>query len=230
MPYTIAAVVKLIEGRYHGEVVLQTSCEPAISAIAAKVREVLSRIVVHQLTAEYSSILSESAELAVRSVEELSRTLTTDVDARYEVKVTMNRVMWAWLVRHSGFLLMRYRRRPSVMTSFQTAGDHVHLGDIFPFAEQGPASKVYRADAQWRKGVWLGKVEDANEHEVGCNKGVHRARVVRRRPPSQRGDRTVLESVIGLPWDMRVAAFRRPRSRRRSRRSPRNLRRRTRRP
>lgn len=116
--------------------------------------------------------------------------------------------------------MTRYQSNPLAMTSFQTVDGHAYLGDVLPFAEtvlfripspwrrgHGRAGKAYRADAQWRKGVWLGKMEDSNEHFLGCDEGVHRVLAVRRLPPSQRGDRAVLESVIGLPWDTRAAAF-----------------------
>lgn len=103
------------------------------------------------------------------------------------------------------------------MMSLQTADGHGYFGDILPFGEtvlfripgprhrgQGPASKVYRADE--RRGIWLGKTEDSNEHVVGCDGGVYRVLEVRRLPPPQRGDRAVLESIIGLPWDTKVTA------------------------
>lgn len=52
--------------------------------------------------------MSEDVDLVVKSLENFSRTLKTDVEERYGVKIVMGGVIWAWIVRHPGFLLTRY--------------------------------------------------------------------------------------------------------------------------
>ena len=57
-----------------------------------------------------------------------------------------------------------------------------------------------KADSQWERGVWLGKVEKTDEHLVATEAGLYKARDARRLVLTRQVDAGLVLSVSFPPW------------------------------
>ena len=67
-----------------------------------------------------------------------------------------------------------------------------------------PGERRLKAEAQWRKGIWLGKTDRSDEHLVADPGSTKRYRVIRRRPVGERYDPRLFNTFAGLPWDLQA--------------------------
>ena len=90
------------------------------------------------------------------------------------------------------------------MTAFQRWNGKRFKGTLPPFGEcilYLPAGKRgSKVDEKYVEGIFLGIVERSSEIYVGTAAGVVRGRSLRRRPPSERGNKKLLLAVRGTPW------------------------------
>ena len=123
--------------------------------------------------------------------------------------------IWAWLLRHAGWQISRYKQKGNGMTAFKQAYGEHHTHEVVPFAEvilgripkpthralQG-GKRWHKGDAVFIKGVWVGRSETSDEHIVLTPGGRVLSRTIRRLEPSRRHDAGFLGKVKGLPWDL----------------------------
>ena len=64
----------------------------------------------------------------------------------------------------------------------------------------------HKAEANFVRGLWVGKHDASDDHLLVTASGWHRARTVRRLESSKRASVELFADVAGAPWDRRTAA------------------------
>ena len=62
--------------------------------------------------------------------------------------------------------------------------------------------RLNKLAAKWRDAIFLGIKESSGEYFVGTPDGVFRARSVKRKPDDEKYQRSLLESMKGVPWQL----------------------------
>ena len=80
-------------------------------------------------------------------------------------------------------------------------GESVMFREAAGYTGQMVGNRVRKkADLQWRRGIYLGRAEQTNEHIVGSKGGIFMTRNVRRLPADQRRGPDGMRSMLGVPW------------------------------
>ena len=89
-------------------------------ALANKVKNVAGDLVKFETTPKHSSA-SNPAERAIQAVEEQSRTIRADCQMRFGSSETFgaDKPIWAWLLRHAGWQISRYKPKGNGMTAYK---------------------------------------------------------------------------------------------------------------
>ena len=214
--YSATGLIKFIEGFFHKHVRLRCDGEPATVALANKLKHMAGDLVKFETTPKHSSA-SNPAERAIQAVEEPARTIRADCQVRFGGAETFgaDRPIWAWLLRHAGWQISRYKQKGNGMTACTNRpyGEH-YTHEVVPVAEvvlvrvpnrthrglQG-GKRWEKGDAVFINGVWVGRSETSYEHIVLTRGGRVFSRTSRRLEPSRRHDAGFLAKVKGLPWD-----------------------------
>ena len=119
--------------------------------------------------------------------------------------------IWAWLLRHAGWQISRYKQKGDGMKAYKQAYGEHYTHEVVPFAEVvlvrvGSVAFARRKTLpQGRlgvhQGVWVGRREMSDEHIVLTPGGRVLSRTIRRLEPSRRHDAGFLGKAKGLPWD-----------------------------
>ena len=120
--------------------------------------------------------------------------------------------IWPWIMRAVGWTWTRFHVRASGRTAYEEYTDSSYtseiavLGETVYFKEAASATGQCRqglvtrgANTAWRKGTWVGKSENSNQHVVMTDDGTRYARTVRRLPPDRRYQKEVLLAGKGVP-------------------------------
>ncbi|CAK0836065.1 unnamed protein product [Prorocentrum cordatum] len=203
-PYAIAGIKSFVQRLETGKCRLRTDTEQATKAILDGVASELTGKITPELTPKHSS-QSNPAEAAVKIVEGQTRVLRLDLEKRYGTKVTAAMPIWAWMMRHAGWLHERFSRRAGEQTPHEIATGTPYKGDICNFGETvlyriaRPARRgltggrrLHRGEAQWGRGIWVGRSDESQEHLVMTPRGLDRARTVRRLPEGKQTDKELL--------------------------------------
>jgi len=107
------------------------------------------------------------------------------------------------------------------VTAFFAVHGHSYTGEVVPFGEtvffKTPTSgtglrrggRKFKGDTAWQKGIWVGKTDHNDEHEMLTPEGRFTARTVRRLAAGKRHDKELFEKVKGLPWQERLLTTKR---------------------
>ena len=121
---------------------------------------------------------------------------------------------WAFLLRHAGWQISRYKRKGNGVTAFKEACGEHFSHEVVLFAEvilariPKPTRRALQGGKRWHmgdafciKGVWVGRSETSDEHIVLTLGGRVLSRTIRGLEPTRRHDARFLSTVKGLPWD-----------------------------
>ena len=110
--YSATGLVKFIKGFFHKHERLRCDGEPATVALANKVKHLVGDLVKFETTPKHSSA-SNLAERAIQAVEEQARTIRADCQMRFRSGEHFGRdkPIWAWLLRHAGLQISRYKQK-----------------------------------------------------------------------------------------------------------------------
>ena len=176
-----------------------------------------------ETTPKHSSA-SNPAERAIQAVEEQARTTRADCQMRFGSGEAFGaaKPIWAWLLRHAGWQISRYKQKGNGMTAYMEAYGEHYTHEVVPFAEvtlvripkpthgalQG-GKQWHKGDAVFIKGVWVGRSETSDEHIVLAPGGRVLSRTNRRLEPTRRHDARFLSAVKGLLLDAQDGTARR---------------------
>ena len=154
-------LAKFIEGFFHKHVRLRRDGEPATVALANKVKHLAGDLVKFETTPKHNSA-SNPAERAIQAVEEQVRTIRADCQMRFGSGETFgtDKPIWAWLLRHAGWQISRYKQKGNGMTrSCQGSQANTSRSARGKMLAQGRCGVFV-------KGVWVGRSETSDERVV----------------------------------------------------------------
>ena len=181
--YSATALIKFIEVFFHKHVRLRCDGDPSTVAIANEVKHMAGDLVQLETTPKYSSA-SNPAERAIQAVEEQVRTIRADCQMRFGSGEAFgaDKPIWAWLLRHAGWKISRYKQKGNGMTAYKQAYGEHYTHEFVPFAEivlvrvprpthRGLAGgkRWHKGDAVFIKGVWVGRTQTSDEHVATHN-------------------------------------------------------------
>jgi hypothetical protein len=161
---------------------------------------------IHRRILRYSYASLGYAEQGNWAVESHTRTLMQALGDEIGRPIMTSEPIFAWLMRHAGWLLTRYRVRPDGRTSYQPLhredyrGEVLIVGELCWVLDPRPELAALKGDSRWSQGLWLGKVEASDEHIVGLGATVSKTRTVRRLPEDQRWSTETVDQLRALPW------------------------------
>ena len=169
----------------HGEVTLRADGESALLDLLKAVAETRRPRTLVERGPRDDGQANGRAERAVRSVEEITRTLKADLEVRIPNAVDPHSGVFEWLLRHGTDLLNKRQPGADGLTPWQRLRGKVYAGELLQFG----APILHRLSGQviggvlvnrWHPGVWLGKTSDSDEHIIGTDGGnILRARAVK---------------------------------------------------
>ena len=133
--YSATGLIKFIEGFFHKHVRLRCDGEPATVALANKVKNMAGDLVKFETTPKHSSAsnpLSVRSKLLRNNLGRFVRTARCDLAA---VKLLAQTPIWAWLLRHAGWQISRYKPKGNGMTAYKQAYGEHYTHEVVPFAE-----------------------------------------------------------------------------------------------
>jgi hypothetical protein len=186
--------------------VLQYDPEGGARTICEKTADICKKVKVRQ-TPRKSHASNGSVGRFHQAVQGQTRTFKSMIQREYKTELDLDHPIVAWLIRHSGWSITRFQKNVTGKTLFQKARGHECKDEVLIPGEvcewKEPGEQRAKLELAWTPGVWLGRTTDSNEHLVGTANGVLRTRTVRRRPKDKRFDKTIFESFIGSPWDLK---------------------------
>ena len=114
----------------------------------------------------------------------LVRTLLIDAGGRLERKCMAKDAFFAWAVGHAAFLHNRFQSLQRGPTPFEQVQHRGYRSRMLPFGSpvlmRLPAAlEQPKLEPRWRRGLWLGRRADSDEHIVGLPDGVSASRPVK---------------------------------------------------
>lgn len=133
------------------------------------------------------------------------RALLLQVTRKMGIEFEADSCLLPWAVRHAGWLYSRFnRRQDSNMTPIEKIKMARYAKPLLMFGEccicRRPGAQLNKLDLHWLHGVWLGRDAKTDEHYVGTETGIVRARAIRRMVQEQQW---VPERVCAMrltPW------------------------------
>ena len=188
-------------------IILKGDQEPSIKAI----QETISRRRNDGRTVPENSPVGESSangavERAIRSVQGQIRTIKDNVEAKTGEAMLRDSGTFKWLVEWSAATLTRYRITSNGRTSYAMIKGRQSRAQIAGFAEKIlymplRSSKVGRSKLEPRMeyGVFYGVNFRTDEVRVGTERGVVKARTIKRLAPEDRWDGDYILKIKGRP-------------------------------
>ena len=137
-----------------------------------------------------------------REVAGRPRTLTAALEARIFGKVELDHDLIRWMIRHSAWLITRFRVRASGHTAYELIQQRQHGAAIVEFGEFVSA-RIHTTESWTSAGSRLCGPERQRRARQTHRRGSSRFRAVRGERESSRWRSEVILEVAGCPWDMR---------------------------
>eukprot|EP00971_Amphidinium_carterae_P333769 6468679-Amphidinium_carterae.1 len=156
------------------EAELLTDGEPAVKALAEEVKRNMNKHGV-RLTLLVAPRFSSQTLGTVGALQGICakqlRALKSCFEKRYSLTLSLESVLWPWLVRHTGWCLNRLHIKGSGGTAFQDMTGVVYHGSLLPFGEvimfriaHGQTRRFKQAvlskgELRFYRGLFVGKEE-----------------------------------------------------------------------
>jgi hypothetical protein len=203
--HTIANMRLFLEELGYAEVVLRGDSENALQSLLRSVKESMTNVVKCEVqgtvTGGHQSI--GAAERYHQTLAGQVRLHCAEVFQEAGFEIVPGAPLFAWVVRHSCWMLNRYGRRADgttphhAATGRTTSAAMAQLGETVHVKIHEPETQG-KSKPRWYRAVWAGATEKG--HVVLTPKGAVEARSVQRLPPPENWDREMLLSASGLPW------------------------------
>eukprot|EP00971_Amphidinium_carterae_P283385 5625998-Amphidinium_carterae.1 len=147
------------------------------------------------------------AEAGVRGIEEMCRCIKLGLEERLKHGVSVKHKVFPWIVEHAADVLTKYVIGKDGMSAYRRLKGKNYRGVVYEFGQR----VLYRISGKpqgssmmprWLSGIWLGKRFASDENILATERGhVVRARGVRSISQDHLYDETLLEKVVGVPWN-----------------------------
>ena len=118
-----------------------------------------------------------------------TRTLRKAIEDKSGILIKAEDTLMQWIARHAAWCLQRYQAYHGGATPHPRARAYVYRGALCGLGETVLAKipddfvtgrQVGKLADRWRRGIWLGKTDESDEHLVSVQGQVERLRTVRR--------------------------------------------------
>ena len=203
--YAVSAMVQWVKDLRWDKVVIQTDRENALNKLYDKVQEKLGvDKVTLRKSPRYSSQSLADGETINGILGGKIRTWLASLNEKYKSEITVEHMIFPWLVRHSAWTVARYHVNQTRTTPYHVIAGAEYHGEIVPFGETVMAKlpKVKEKQApRWVKGTYCGKTTTSDEHLVMTEVGTQTYRTVRRLPQDSQHQDYILNVGRGVPWN-----------------------------
>ena len=189
------------------KIIIRSDNEPAIVALRKAVATLCEEQVLEEDAIKGESQTNGLAEVGIRIIEGIVRTLKIDVEEKLKYQIDNRSVILAWLVEHAAMTYNRCSMMKDGRTPWQRLYQKQASLPLVPFAEQ-VLYKQLRATgdlknslaARFKYGLYVGSRPKSGEHFVATEEGVIRCRDVRRLSEERRYDVDKVKNIKGTPW------------------------------
>ena len=214
VPYAVAFLSTYMDEIGYPRIQLQTDGEPAIVALARAlikdkskdVKDIQTQISLRQ-SPPGSHASNGIAEAAVKNIEGLVRTMSSDIGDKYNTRVEANSAILGWIIRHAAWVQNRFVYKVSGRTAFEELKMVKYISPVLQFGESVLARRSgvpdNRLSSAWISGLWLGRSSQTNEHIVGTSSGIVMARTVKAKPDEDRWCKAEFEMMVYPPWSQK---------------------------
>ena len=207
-PWCVQALVRAIVAAGSPKVIIRSDNEPAIADLkrqaAAECRVRHGMTVILEDTTEYDSQSNGLAEVAVREVKGVARSMKFALGELYHKDIGSKHPILPWLVAYAAGQITRGQIGPDGQTPHQRLKGRAFrkllpvFGECVMYLPIG--KRTSRLQERWSDGLFLGVVDRSSDFYVGTALGVVRARSLRRRPVEERASPELLDKLVGVPW------------------------------
>ena len=193
--------------------VYKSDGEPAIKAVKTAVTESLPTT--STVMPEESPVEDHQAngdiENAIREIGKEIRTLKSSTESKIGRRIASNHPILAWLPAHAAFLISRYAVGADGKTAYERSRGKKYKRELVPFAERihfivpGPKRHMNKLESKWSTGRFVGCVQRTNEMLVMTDRGVVKARSVKRMTEQERWKTDDWDQIVGTPWEPKPA-------------------------
>ena len=165
---------------------MKSDNEVAIIALKQAVKRERDQDIILEESPEYDSMGNGEVERQTQEVQGQIRAIKLNLEAHYEDKIKDDHPVIPWLVAHSASTITRYKIGEDGKTAYQLWKGRKYGRGIAEFGEciiycKLGSKGVDKLDERWEEGIWLGAKDESDEILIGINKGVMKARSVRRK-------------------------------------------------
>ena len=186
--YGVEMVIRFLST--YESVEIKTDGEPSIVEVARRVQARRDKTTTLAQTSVGGHQEFGAVERANGTVQAQLRAYFLDVQNRMQVRIIPGTQLFAWMLRHSVWTVVRYQSdQRTKQTPYERTIGCRHESALVPFGEVVMAKiadadkmRAGKLDSAWVKAVWVGRVDRSDEHLLLTTKGCIRSRVVRRIP------------------------------------------------
>ena len=157
--YSATGLIKFMEGFFLKHVRLRSDGERATVALANKVKNIAGYVVKFETTPKHSSA-SNRAERATKLLRNNLGRSVRIARCVFGSSETFgaDKPIWAWLLRHAGWQISRYKPKGNGMTVYKQAYGEHYTHEVVPFAEivlvrvPKPTHRGLQGGKRWHKG------------------------------------------------------------------------------
>ena len=207
--YLVTAVKNFVQNLGLTRAVLQTDGESSLVSVISEVRSSVGFPCSTRKSTPYDPQSNGAAEGSVNILKGMIRTLTSVVNVNYQVRVGPRDWIFAWIVRHSAWLVSRFSPKgPQKRSAYQIVYGTPYRGEIVMMGETLMVKVIEVTKSKgkplslWYKGIFVGKEESTDNWLVATSKGIVASRTVRRIAGEGAWCKETFLSSGGLPWSM----------------------------
>ena len=205
-------VVELMNecGNKDADIILKSDQEPAIKFLVDDIcKNRTGAKTIEELAPIRSKGSNGVVERAVSSVESYIRSLKSQLDERYKVKISVDHPIVVCLCDYAAYLLNRLEIGRDGKTSYERSKGKKATVLGFEFGEKvmwktRTSGHMQKMNAQWNYGVFVGVKRVSGELYIANeqDKKIKLARTARRVPEEQRWQGEQLDWVQFVPWNL----------------------------
>ena len=208
--FAVDALVSDILWTGYARVTLKSDNEPAIVKL---LKEALRELrisgleqVLEEHPPEYDPQSNGSAEVGVKLVKGLFRTLRSDLESKIGHRVPVRHPLISWMIRHAADLVTWCSKGHDGRTAHQRLRGRDFKTRLLGFGElcrfKNRSHEQSAGNSVWHTGIFVGIDQRTGQYMLFADDGVKLARTITRVPESEKFDKDMLAGVNATPYDL----------------------------
>eukprot|EP00435_Cladocopium_sp_Y103_P016599 s3099_g4.t1 len=206
--YCAAIVRRLFKCLGLQDAIVKSDTERSIVALRSAIQEEFPGVGCEDAV-KGESATNGPIESCVGRLQGQARTLKSSLEEHYNMKIPPRHPVLSWLVDYCGALISRFLRGPDGRTGYERSTGRPWRIKLPEFGEnvlyqplKGEREKK-KIEPKFEPGIFLGLQEATGLRWIGTGDGVVRSWTIKRLADEDKWQRDKLESMIGLPWQLR---------------------------